>query len=112
MDNTDYAASSFWKPTHNAYAYDLSDECISCAVDLGGKPCGVKVAMCGGTTNFWGHLFVHHRAVWLQLKNEDGALTEVGEAEMALLQNSMNRDSKACMTLLYPQYIKCVEAGE
>ena len=28
MDNTDYAASSFWKPTHNAYAYDLSDEDI------------------------------------------------------------------------------------
>ena len=70
-------------------SYDLSEEMISCAVDMGGQPCGHKPTNCGGTTNFWGHLFVHHRAVWLQLKKEDGALTEVGEAEMEVLKTSM-----------------------
>ena len=70
-------------------AYDLSEECISCAVDIGGKLCGHQPADCGGTTNFWGHLYVHHRAEWLKLKKEDGALTEVGEAEMGVLQASM-----------------------
>ena len=66
-------------------AYDLSGETIVCAID--GCGCIPKV-IGGGTTNFWGHLYVHHRAD-CRLKKLDGALTEVGEVEMQVLQASM-----------------------
>ena len=74
-------------------AYDLSTECIVCNVDSNGQPCGFAPKSCGGTTNFWGHLYCHHRTEWLRLKKKDGALTEVGEVEYQVLKTSL--DAKA-----------------
>jgi len=60
-------------------AYNLSEEKPSCTV------CGNVPSPTGGTSNYWSHLFVHHRAIWLKLKQKAGALTGSGEAELSAL---------------------------
>jgi len=56
-------------------AYDLSLPIPTCMVNSKGEVggdglCGQKVDPKNGTTNFWGHLYRHHRKVWLGLKKK------------------------------------------
>jgi hypothetical protein len=55
--------------------FDLSKEKPSCLVLDGCEVCGNVPAPTGGTSNYWSHLHVHHRPVWLELKQRCGQLT-------------------------------------
>jgi len=73
-------------------AYDKTGENPSCLlVKGGGWQTSVGDAICGcvpsdkaGTSNYWSHLWTHHRLVWYELKRRDGAL----EAEYDSLWNT------------------------
>ena len=72
-------------------AYDLSLPIPTCMVNSKGEVggdgmCGQKVDPKNGTTNFWGHLYRHHRKVWLGLKKKGGSLTQAGEVELGILE--------------------------
>ena len=71
--------------------FDLSKEQPTCTVAMSadGGLCGCKPASTGGTSNYWGHLFAHHRPIWLEKKRAAGQLTDVGQAELATLAESM-----------------------
>ena len=67
--------------------FDLSKEqptCIAVKITCGDM-CGCKPSSTGGTSNYWGHLFAHHRAIWLEKKRAAGQLTDVGQEELATL---------------------------
>jgi hypothetical protein len=62
----------------------------------GGWQTSVGDAICGcvpsdkaGTSNYWSHLWTHHRLVWYELKRRDGALNPAGEASMAKLKEGL-----------------------
>ena len=77
-------ASAVWD------AYDLTKEkpTCTCATNADGTgQCGTAPAQSGGTQNYWTHLYVHHRPVWLALKKKEGSLTDVGETELQLLDS-------------------------
>ena len=42
-----------------------------------------------GTSNYWSHLWTHHRLVWYELKQRDGTLNPAGEAAMAKLKEGL-----------------------
>ena len=51
---------------------------------------GCQVWLCaGGTSNYWQHLYHHHRAKWLELKNEDGVLTPAGLHQIEQVRDAM-----------------------
>jgi zinc finger BED domain-containing protein 1 (E3 SUMO-protein ligase ZBED1) len=78
-------------------AYDKTGENPSCLlVKGGGWQTSVGDAICGcvpsdkaGTSNYWSHLWTHHRLVWYELKRRDGALNPAGEASMAKLKEGL-----------------------
>jgi hypothetical protein len=78
-------------------AYDKTGENPSCLlVKGGGWQTSVGDAICGcvpsdkaGTSNYWSHLWTHHRLVWYELKRRDGALNPAGEAAMAKLKEGL-----------------------
>ena len=84
------------KTSHIWSVFDLCEEKPSCLVMDAGEVCGNVPAPTGGTSNYWNHLFVHHRPVWLELKQRCGQLTGSGEAELAVLkQMSTSRAATA-----------------
>ena len=78
-------------------AYDKTGENPSCLlVKGGGWQTSVGDAICGcvpsdkaGTSNYWSHLWTHHRLVWYDLKRRDDALNPAGEAAMAKLKEGL-----------------------
>ena len=79
------------KKGHIWTTFDLSKEKPTCTATgtPGGVVCGVCPSTTGGTSNYWSHLYVHHRPIWLELKHAAGHLTESGEAELTLLQGML-----------------------
>jgi hypothetical protein len=76
--------------------FDLSKERPSCLVNMGTDVCGIAPSPTGGTSNYWQHLYVHHRPVWLELKERCGQLTGSGAEELASLQEMLTaRAAKA-----------------
>jgi len=51
--------------------------------------CGCVSSPTGGTSNYWQHLYHHHRTVWLEYKAEDGELTDVGTQELDNIRSGM-----------------------
>lgn len=58
---------------------------------IAGGVCGAVPSPAGGTTNYWSHLFNHHKQVWLELKQSDGALGEAGKAELGNLKAQLEK---------------------
>ena len=84
-------------------AYDLSVEKPTCKLF---KPncrgiCGVAPAPSAGTTNYWSHLWSHHRSTWYELKRKDGQLNAAGEAELAKLKEGLAKMEAAGASLTY-----------
>ena len=70
--------------------FDLLQEKPSCLVELSpGVKCGCVPSTTGGTSNYWQHLYHHHRAKWLELKNEDGVLTPAGLHQIEQVRDAM-----------------------
>jgi len=70
--------------------FDLSKEAPTCTVKVGDDGiCGCAPSVNGGTSNYWSHLQVHHRAVWLELKQQAGQLTGAGLEELSILQKCL-----------------------
>ena len=75
----------------------MTGENPSCLlVKGGGWQTSVGDAICGcvpsdkaGTSNYWSHLWTHHRLVWYELKRRHGALNPAGEAAMAKLKEGL-----------------------
>lgn len=83
------------KKTGNIWSvFDLTKENPSCKckTDKGGI-CGEVPSGTAGTTNYWTHLYAHHRVVWFQLKNADGKLKPAGQAEMKKLMEEVCKGS-------------------
>ena len=58
-------------------AFDLTVEKPTCKLKKAGfdnQICGDCPTSIAGTTNYWAHLWVHHRADWYALKKQEGAL--------------------------------------
>ena len=51
-----------------------------------GPKCNHEIDPKHGTSNFWGHLYRHHRKVWLELKKKAGQLSSAGVVELAQLE--------------------------
>ncbi|KAL1525186.1 hypothetical protein AB1Y20_020056 [Prymnesium parvum] len=75
--------------------FDLTKPNPSCkCLGPSGEVCGVVPALSGGTTNFWSHLWIHHKEVWYALKFADGSLSAAGKQEMEKLQNALKQVAK------------------
>jgi hypothetical protein len=82
--------------------FDLSKESPCCQVRVGCEECGSVPAATGGTSNYWNHLYVHHRPVWLELKQQCGQLTGSGTEELEALQKMLTeRATKAQSDAVY-----------
>jgi hypothetical protein len=75
--------------------FNLSQEKPSCGILNDGEVCASVPACTGGTSNYWNHLFVHHRPVWLELKQQSGQLTGSGEAELSALRKMLANRAEA-----------------
>lgn len=74
--------------------FDLTVEEPSCKLlNTLGQVCGAKPSMSAGTSNFWSHLWTHHREKWYELKHADGKLNAVGEAELKNLAKMLTQNS-------------------
>ena len=77
-------------------AYDLLQEKPSCTIEVSeAVACGCVPSITGGTSNYWQHLFHHHRSVWLSYKQEDGDLTVVGQQELQHVTEAMAKRMQA-----------------
>jgi len=72
-------------------AYDLSVELPSCQLfkPNGVDICGEVPSAAAGTTNYWSHLWTHHRMTWWELKRKDGKLNPAGDAELTRLKQGL-----------------------
>lgn len=59
----------------------------------------MEPAATGGTSNYWSHLWAHHRDVWYKLKDTDGKLNPAGRAEMEALQAAFQKAAAADASL-------------
>ncbi|KAL1527010.1 hypothetical protein AB1Y20_015698 [Prymnesium parvum] len=72
--------------------FDLTQENPSCKCKTDkGSICGEVPSSAAGTTNYWTHLYTHHRMVWLELKRSEGKLTPAGVAKLEKLFDEMNK---------------------
>ena len=72
-------------------AYDLSTLRPSCKLAKEGakdSTCGVTPSDSAGTTNYWAHLWSHHRVTWYELKKQEGSLNCAGEVELEKLKKA------------------------
>ena len=70
--------------------FDLAKEKPCCALlNPTGGVCGEVPVGCGGTTNYWSHLWTYHRRQWYELKKADGKLSSAGEKELASLKDAL-----------------------
>ncbi len=51
--------------------------------------CSVPTSL-AGTSNYWSHLWTHHRLVWYELKLREGAFNPAGEAAMVKLKEGLS----------------------
>lgn len=56
-----------------------------------GQRCGFVPSLKAGTTNFWSHLWNHHRQDWYELKQQDGKLNAVGEEALRKLKEALTQ---------------------
>ena len=71
-------------------AFDLLQEKPTCLLEVSeGVKCGCPPSTTGGTSNYWQHLYHHHRSVWLAYKHEDGDLTVAGQQEIQDVADAM-----------------------
>ena len=76
-------------------AFDLTKQKPCCTLfSPTGQVCGHTPSTAAGTTNFWSHLWGHHRTKWYELKKRDGKLNAAGEAEFNHLRASLAGDTK------------------
>ena len=69
--------------------FDLSVEHPTCTVlKPNGERCGVQPAKSAGTSNYWNHLWSHHREIWYELRMKDGTLNAAGVTELTTLKES------------------------
>lgn len=97
-------------------AFDLTREGTpTCLLDLSktledGTAVGVAPKCTGGgTTAFWQYLKTHHRDKWLELKNEEGKLSEVGAAELQQLGDflqTVHNDTTSSTKRVLPPEVK------
>ena len=64
---------------------------LICLIFYVGSICGVVPVGNGGTTNYWSHLYTHHRQQWLELKWADGKLNSAGQKELASLKQALEK---------------------
>jgi hypothetical protein len=57
---------------------------------VGHAICGCVQTSLAGTSNYWSHLWTHHRLVWYELKRRDGAFNSAGEAVMVKLKEGLS----------------------
>ncbi len=57
---------------------------------FGDALCGSVPTSLAGTSNYWSHLWTHHRLVWYELKLREGALNQAGEAAMVKLKEGLS----------------------
>ena len=74
-------------------AYDLSGERPACKLfkPNGKDVCGAMPSAMAGTSNFWSHLWSHHRQKWYELKQKDGQLNAAGAAELVALKAAFTK---------------------
>ena len=71
--------AALWK------AYDLTACKPTCKLFKEGSKeavCGVCPSDSAGTTNYWAHLWSHHKQTWYELKSQEGSLSAAGVDEM------------------------------
>ena len=67
--------------------FDLSVEHPTCTVlKPNGDRCGVQPAKSAGTSNYWNHLWSHHKQIWYELRMKDGTLNAAGVTELTTLK--------------------------
>ena len=86
------------KKGHVWSAYDLTGDKPSCLLvkgdcwqtSVGDVICCCVPTSLAGTSNYWSHLWTHHRLVWYDLKRRDDALNpSAGEAAMVKLKEGL-----------------------
>ncbi|KAL1527151.1 hypothetical protein AB1Y20_015832 [Prymnesium parvum] len=77
--------------------FDLQQEkpCCKLPNPAGGGICGATPSTKAGTSNFWAHLWTHHRAKWYELKRAAGQLNAAGKAELEHLSKMLQQPSLA-----------------
>lgn len=72
--------------------FDLTQDSPSCKCKTEkGSTCGEVPSAAAGTTNYWTHLYTHHRQVWLELKKAEGKLAPAGIQQLEKLVQEMNK---------------------
>ncbi|KAL1530127.1 hypothetical protein AB1Y20_001045 [Prymnesium parvum] len=82
--------------THALWQYfDLTVEKPSCKLLRSGTTgvCGIAPSASAGTTNYWAHLWTHHRDIWYELKRNEGKLNAAGEKEIENLKAMLRKAS-------------------
>ena len=64
-------------------AFDLTVDVPKCL------DCGVEPCKKGTSSNCYSHFYHHHRPRWLQYKNEDGALSDAGDAALQTIKEQL-----------------------
>lgn len=72
--------------------FDLTKEIPTCKCkNSAGEVCNEAPSTTAGTTNYWSHLYNHHRMVWLELKRAQGKLNPAGKAELQKLMEAIHQ---------------------
>ncbi|KAL1520176.1 hypothetical protein AB1Y20_023646 [Prymnesium parvum] len=72
--------------------FDLTVDKPSCKLSASsGSICGMVPSPSAGTSNYWSHLWDHHRMQWYELKRADGKLNAAGEAELSELRKMLEK---------------------
>lgn len=100
--------------THPLWAcFDLMKPNPSCKLlNLQGKVCGAEPSQKAGTSNFWAHLWTHHREKWYEFKRADGKLTQAGEAELNKLQQALQAAGSTSSTAHFTKNLLVGEAKQ
>ena len=70
--------------------FDLLEEKPRCTIGAApGAKCGAVPSTTGGTSNYWQHLYHHHRATWLKFKDQNGDLTPAGQQQIEAVRIAM-----------------------
>jgi hypothetical protein len=86
------------KKGHIWSSYDLTGEKpsyllvkgVGWQTSVGDTICSCVPTSLAGTSNYWSHLWTHHRLVWYELKRRDVVLNPVGEAAMVKFKEGLS----------------------
>ena len=79
--------------------FDLTKEKPTCklpdpkAREDSGKICSNEPSPVAGTSNYWAHLWTHHRSTWYELKKLDGKLNPLGDEKLGALKVCLGSNS-------------------